>query len=964
MVLACVCASAQDVTALLKDGSNGEPIGFATISLTKSGQDKAYKYILSNEAGEVTFEKVRNGKYVFKAEMMGYLPVSKEFEMAGKDVALGTLEMKPDTRLLDAATVSATGNPVIIKKDTVEFNASSFKTTENDALEDLLKKLPGVEVAEDGSITFNGETIKKITIDGKTFFLDDPTLASKNLPAKMVEKLKVVNKKSEQAEFTGIDDGEEETVIDLSVKKGMMNGTFGNVLAGAGRDIPSTNVDPDWRYQTGGFVGKFTDKTQISFLFNGNNTNNRAFNDIAGGMMGGMMGGGGRMGDGRGGWGNGNGITTSWMGGANIASTLFDDKMNIGGNYLYNYSNKDVEERSDKATYLDDYTLYSSSSGFSNTMSQGHRMGMRLEHKFSENTSILFEPQFNIGGGTYAQESNSSTGMNSMDNLLNKSRSLSSGDNRNWNASGFGLFRQRLGIPGRTMTIMAHYNFSNNELRNGLNWSNTTSYVDGMARDSLINQVFTSSSRSRSLWANATYTEPVGNNFYVEANYSFRVANSTSDKNTDDVLADGSRVFSDRYSNSIVNGSTNHEGGFNVLYQAGKCRAQLGLAAVNTDTRNETTTWNSITQKYEPRAPYHSNVWKFSPRAMVYWEFNDNTSIRTFYRGESNQPSVNRLIPVPDVSDPLNISFGNPTLKPYFAHNLRGDFRFSNKQTFTSFNVRFNAGLTQDPIVNMTWYGANGGSYSMPFNGPTSANAGFNSFFNTQIAKSNFSLSNMLRFNWSNSSNYVGTDVAMDTYNNPNGGYYAFMDELIGNFEDENWYKAHVTENVTNNYSGAERLRITYRNDALELSATARTRINYSTYTISSIEPLLTFNNQLGTTANWTWEQIGLTTKGEFEYNWYNGYASAQAPEFILNAEIQKSVLKKMVTLALKGYDILGQAKNLSVNTNGNNYSETVNNTLGRYIIFSATVRFGTFKGGMGGGRGPGGPGGRGPMGR
>ena len=308
------------VSAVLIDESNGEPVGFATVSLTLDGAKKPSKYVLSEADGKVEISGVRAGSYTFKAELLGYLPYEKQIKVPDvKD--LGEIRMKVDTQQLDAASVSAAGNPIIIKKDTIEYNASSFKTTENDVLEDLLKKLPGIEVSEDGSITHNGQTIKKITIDGKTFFLDDPQLASKNIPAKIINKLKVVDKKSDQAEFTGIDDGEEETIIDLSIKPGMMKGTFGNVMAGGGHDLPSTNKEGDWRYQGAAFVGKFTDKTQLSFIANGNNTNNRGFNDLAGSMMGGMRGGGGGMGGGRGGNWNDNGITTSWMGGANGATT-------------------------------------------------------------------------------------------------------------------------------------------------------------------------------------------------------------------------------------------------------------------------------------------------------------------------------------------------------------------------------------------------------------------------------------------------------------------------------------------------------------------------------------------------------------------------------------------------------------------------------------------------------------------
>ena len=203
----------------LVDEISGEPVGFATVSIVKDGQTKPFKYALTDEKGKATIESVKKGAYTLKAELMGYITYTAKLKMESADVDLGKIKMKLDAEVIDAASVSATGNPVIIKKDTVEYTASAFKTTDNDVLEDLLKKLPGVEVSEDGTITANGQTINKITVDGKTFFLDDPQMASKNIPAKMVEKLKVIQKKSEQSEFTGIDDGQEETVIELSVNQ-------------------------------------------------------------------------------------------------------------------------------------------------------------------------------------------------------------------------------------------------------------------------------------------------------------------------------------------------------------------------------------------------------------------------------------------------------------------------------------------------------------------------------------------------------------------------------------------------------------------------------------------------------------------------------------------------------------------------------------------------------------------------
>ena len=343
--MAAVAVHAQNykVSLQLQDATTGEAVGFATVSITPEKGQSQPKYTLTDHDGHATLDKVRQGIYTLKAELMGYKTYEHTLRVINTSLDLGVIKMEQDREVLDAASVSAVGNPVVIKKDTVEYNASSFKISDDNMLVDLLKKLPGIEVSEDGTITSNGETISKITIGGKTFFLDDPQLASQNIPAKLIEKVKVVKKKSEQAEFTGIDDGEEETVIDLTVQKGMMNGLFGNVMAGGGVDIPSAGKAYTPRWQAAAMGGRFAEKSQVSVILNANNTNNRGFNDLSGNMMNSMgMGGGmggGMMGmGGGGGWGRSNGITTSWMGGVNGNFDLLDDKMDLGANYLYNGS--------------------------------------------------------------------------------------------------------------------------------------------------------------------------------------------------------------------------------------------------------------------------------------------------------------------------------------------------------------------------------------------------------------------------------------------------------------------------------------------------------------------------------------------------------------------------------------------------------------------------------------------------
>ena len=959
MLLMSFTAYAQNsftVKLKLVDEKTADPVSFATASLTVKGETAAAKYVLTDAEGTASLTKVRKGTYVFKAELMGYKPHEQEI-VVDKNLDLGEIKMSEDVEVLDAASVSAVGNPIVVKKDTIEYSASSFKTSDNDMLEELLKKLPGVEVEADGSITANGETITKIMIDGKSFFLDDPQLASKNIPAKLIEKVKVVEKKSDQALFTGIDDGEEETVIDLSMKPGMMDGWFGNLMAGGGHDVPGAGSDMnDMRYQGAGMIGRFTDNSQISIILNANNTNNRGFNDVAGSMMQGMRSGG--MGMGGGGWGRGNGIATSWMGGLNGAFDLFDGDMELAGNYMHNGTIRNVIEETARIESInDDARLFYNNNGTSTTRSLGHRFGMRLEHKFSENTSILFEPQINFGKGSFNEltQFRTDTEIGQVRDSTNHGYTSNLGDNDNLSASGFLLLRQRLGKPGRTISANVRFSFRNSEM-DGLNQS-LTSVKDVETKawsDEIINQRFDQTSNNSSLSGRVVYTEPLVEHLFLEANYQYSWNRNTSSKKTfnsgNDRLTDGMLdYFEDgetpdaRYSNEILNRSITQRAGLNLSYQTKKFRAQLGASLNPTDTYNETTGHD----------PYHSKVLNWSPQAMLNYEFNDNTHVRFFYFGRSSQPSTSQLLPVPDNSNPLSISLGNPNLDPYFNHSVRGMFGYTNKETFTSVHARFGASMVDNAITNAQWYDPAGVKYSIPVNGPGTGSTDLRIMVNSPFGNSGFSIFSMTFGRYNQSTSYIGADsFATDRYYDAEQASfnYALFNMDFPDLGESDEFITNKTETV----SFTQRLRLTYRNDFVELTVGGRTRMNKSWYTMDNLNLKPTWSNQVEGSMNWT-VPGGINLIADLDYNWYNGYTTPQEDEIILNAEVTKLLFKNKFTLALKAYDILGQSKNLSVSDNQNYHQEVRNNTLGRYIILSLTYRFGNF-GGMGGGRGPGGP--------
>ena len=958
LLLTCFSAYAQNsftVKLKLVDDKTSEPVSFATASLTVKGQTTAEKYVLTDAEGNASLAKVKKGTYVFKAELMGYKSHEQELTV-DKNIDLGVIKMSEDVKVLDAASVSAVGNPIVVKKDTIEYSASSFKTSDNDMLEELLKKLPGVEVEADGSITANGETITKIMIDGKSFFLDDPQLASKNIPAKLIEKVKVVEKKSDQALFTGIDDGDEETVIDLSLKPGMMEGWFGNIMGGGGHDVPGAGSDMnDTRYQGAAMIGRFTDKSQISVILNGNNTNNRGFNDMSGSMMQGMRGGGGGMGRGMGGWGRGNGIATSWMGGLNGTFDLFDGDMELAGNYMHSGNIRNVIEESSRITYLDDGSRFlNDQSGVSRTSSQGHRFGIRLEHKFSENTSILFEPRVNFGKGTYSELSDFVTQNEhgAVRDTTNLGKTMNIGYNDNWQTSGFLLLRQRLGKPGRTISANIRYSFSNNEMK-GLNQSWTQVREGGRDTLEIVDQKFGQNQRSASLSGRLVYTEPITEHFFFEANYQYGWSKNVSNKSTYNGI--GSLLTEDGaikqngydygnpdevYSNRIMNRSITQRAGINFSYQKEKFRAQLGVAANPTDTYNETTGHDT----------YRSEKLNWSPQAMLNYEFSDNAHVRFFYFGRSAQPSTSQLLPVPDNSNPLNISLGNPNLDPYFNHSIRGMYGYTNKETFTSVHTRFGASLVDNAITNAQWYDPAGVQYSIPVNGPGTGSADLRVMVNSPLGTdSGFSIFSMTFGRYNQSTSYIGKgSLESDKYYDAANASFDYA-KFNADFPDLGASDLFVNNKIQT-MSFTQRLRLTYRNDFVELTLGGRTRMSKSWYTMENSNLQATWNNQVDGSMNWTIPG-GINLIADVDYNWYNGYTTPQEDEIILNAEITKLLFKDKFTLALKAYDILGQSKNLSVTDASNYHQETRNNTLGRYIILSLTYRFGNF-GGMPGGHG------------
>ena len=906
----------------LTDSVSLEPVSYATVYVSKDGTTEKAYYAMTDGDGRGEIANIPAGKYVFVAELMGYYRLTHKVELKEGVNDLGEMLMNEDITMLNEVVVTAVGNQVVVKKDTVEYTATLFKTTDNDMLEDLLKKFPGMEVDSDGGITYQGETITKIMIDGKEFFLDDPSLASKNIPAKIINKVKVVNKKSDQAEFTGIDDGEEEKVLDLSVKPGLLESWFGNVAAGGGHDLQTDEHAA--RYQASGMVGRFTEDNQISIIFNGNNTNNRGFGDM--GMGGGMRG--------RGFGGNRGGIMTTWMGGINANMNIGGDRdRELGGNYLYSGMTRDVEERSSRTTFLNDsVSQHTDNNETSYMYSDGHRGGLEIDYKFNDKTSLLFRPSFNYNTSRYDERSEYSTD-NTRTGKVNDGISEASSDGISWRTNGRILYRQRIGEKaGRTLSLNVDYSISNSDYT-GTNYSLTNTYADGSPSGTeLVNQSYVQREDSYSASADLTYTEPLGKNFFLLGSYRFNWSNSQSEKDTRDILDDGtvSDVLDSTYSSRMQNTFLRHRMQLSFMKQEKNYNLQLGVNA-----QPSTTITND---DFNPERNVNYTVWNFAPSARFDYNFSNNEFLRINYNGSTSQPSVTQLMPVPDNSDPLYVTVGNMSLKPEFSNRFNMRYNYTDMESFSTYSVMGGFNFTKDDIINASWYNSTGTQYTVPVNSDRPTLGGNVMLMtNSQFGKSGFSLMTFTRGSVTSSLSYTGDNPEAETFEQ-------IQDYLIGG--------------RTTSMSLSENITFVFRNDYIETRLGASASYRKAWYEIASQARADTWDNAVFAEVNATlpW---GMELRTDARYNYYIGYeAGFGEPELMWNAEISQLFLKDKMTLRFKVYDILNQAKNNYRTTTDNYVEDTYNNTLGQYFMISLVYRFGNFDKMMGGSRGPGGPGG------
>ncbi|MBR5332540.1 MAG: TonB-dependent receptor [Muribaculaceae bacterium] len=894
--------------------SEKEPLLQASVRLL-AAKDSAYvKGGATDEQGRFRFNNVKSGKYIIQATYVGYESTYKNITVGADNLRVGEIVMNESSIMLKETTVVGVKTPIKVMEDTVEYNADTYKTQPNAVVEDLLKRMSGVEVGSDGKITAHGKEVTKILVDGKEFFSDDPKVASKNLPASMIDKLQVIDRKSDLARLTGVDDGEDETVINLTVKKGMKNGWFGTVDAGYGTDDHYKGIFN---------VNRFWNDNQITFLGNVNNVNEMGFAD--GGMNFRRFGG-------------DNGITSSQAFGVNF-NVGNKEIFRVGGDVMYSHSDR-YNEQSTNRQYL--YTdITSMSNMWKESRDNGHniRGGFRLQWNPDSSNTFEFRPNFSVNLNKSWSNDNSSTNTIGKGYTLDQlSENPVNSNGSSYNVGGSLVYNHNFkSRPGRSFSFQGRYQFSNtSELERTLSINkNTYSYDDNSTEEDDLNYAQYADNHTWNNMAQGriTWTEPLGDakngnflTFAYRAQYRWNNADKYTYSAPQEALNDIvlSYLTDDKYSykdleslfygydfvanDSLTNRFRNEyfnqdiRVGYKKVSKAYTLDAGLSLVPTMQKSENLSNPDKTIPESW---------VWNVAPFVRYRLKMSKSRSLNVNYMGRSSQPSMAQIQPVPDYSDPLNVVIGNPELKPTFAHNVNVRFQDFNMEAQRSIMLMGFVRYNQNSIVSKT-------SFDPETGGRVTNYTNENGVWNARLM-------NM---------------ISMPLRNKA----FSFSNHLFGFYSATVGYN-NAERNRSGSFMVGESFSFAWRPDyfEFELRPSYNLQIVRNTVQKTSDRNVHTYGGTFNATYN---APFGLSVNSELTYSGYQGYTIGEDDpnQWLWNASIGYSFLKgRAATVSLKAFDLLQQKVSIRRNVTANYIDDTEYNTLTRYFMINFTYKFNTF---------------------
>ncbi len=897
------------IKGIVQDTLSGQPLNNATITVFLAKDSSLVSFSRTNSSGAFTIRQLDNGNYRLLVTHVGYVNISRLFSISAglQEINFGTLSINNKSNLLQEVTVTQEKPPVVIRNDTLEFNAGSFKTKPNAVVEDLLKKLPGVQVDKDGKIKSNGEEIKKVLVDGKEFFGNDPKMATKNLPADAIDKVQVFDRKSDQSRFTGFDDGNSEKTINLTIKPEKKNGVFGKATAGAG---------DKGLYQGNFNVNSFSKERQLSAIGMLNNTNKQGFSfmdilNFTGGLPNMGRGGGvqldmNSMGLPIQGASNNQGITTTKAGGINYNNT-WQKNLELMSSYFYNRLQTDKNETAFQQWLLPGNNYNTTRTNNSNNVTESHRVNISGDYKLDTANSLKLTSTVNWQQSAYRVNSryNAVAGAG---NLLNDGYANSSVEGKGYSWNNSALFRHRFAKKGRTFSLTVSANLNNTSSNGALTSLNNYYQPNGSLQQSdTINQVNEQANKSGSYGAVLSYTEPLSKKSLLEFNYNFNALHSTADKATFDFdrFSGKHSALNNALSNNFVNDYIYHRPGINWRYQQKKFNFAIGAAAQQASLQSQ---FHLIAAD----SALKRSFFNFLPRATLQYSINQFKNIRTSYNTFTRQPSVTQLQPLADNTDPLNIKIGNADLKQEYYHRLQAEYISFDPYRHTSFFAGLSGGLTRNRIVNADQLSSQGQRITRPVNVNGVYNVSLNTSwgFPVKIFKSKLNLNTEISKNHT-----IGFINGAQNKSN----VWMAAQEIVWNYS----YK-----------------------EILDLSAGTEIIYNDVKYSLQQQQNLQYWNQRYTAEVN-VYLPAGFSIASDVDYTTRSGLTQGYNLSAVLwNAGIAKQVFKnRKGQIRLQVFDLLNQNIGVSRSSNQNYIEDLSYNVLKRFWQLSFTYNLSRFAG-------------------
>ena len=925
--LCVIRAAAQEprertISGNVHDAELKEPMVQATVQLFWAKDSSFVGGTVTDLRGNFAVEAPSNGIFRVKISSIGFQPIQREVTIRrNQSVDMGQLMMATDAVLLKEAVVTGRAAQVVVKKDTLVYNPEAYRTPEGSPIEELIKRIPGAEVDEDGNITINGKAVKKILVDGKEFMLGDVETALKNIPVEIIQNMKFYDQQSDQARITGIEDGNKETVIDFTIKKGMNRGYMTNLdLAGG----------TEHRYASRGMASSFTDKTRFVLMGNFNNKDENS------------------------GWWNRRGLNANKMLGTNFN---YDDGEKLKADASVRWNHRDGDNQSENASenfYSQTNRTFSNSFSRSLSRSNNWNGNIRVEWKPDTLTNLLLRANGSTGTNDGLSTSMSATydddpylyvadplGMVHdttsplYSHLVNHNHgaSLSYGENKN--AWAMLQFYRRLNRRGRNITLRVEGSMGDSDNRNVSNNEVVLHRVDSSYYTARYN---TTPSDNKGYVLSALYSEPLWKGAHLQFNYELRYNQNKSDRQTYDFSHLPTNPFSDiapSYRDWDPWIGSFDQAALDTLLDKNLSR----FSEYKNYTHNIRVTLRHWQEEYDYNIgvlvqPQHSNfvqdyrgiyvdtirnVTNITPTIDFHYKFSDQQNIYVHYRGDTRQPDITQLLEIRDDSNPLYITSGNSGLKPQFTNSLNIYYNNYIQKYKRSIVLYGNYRHIRNSISNMVTYNPEtGGSESRPenINGNWNADGGFN--FSTAIDSMG---------HWN-----VGSDTRL-RYNN----YVSYVSQGMSG----------SVKNTTKSTNVTQRLNASFRNDWLEVTLDGNVNYQHSRNELQPSADLDTWRFSYGGQMM-VRLPIGLEISTNIHENSRRGYndPSSNTNELIWNGQISKSFLKsKTLVVALNFYDLLGQQSNYDRWVNATGRSDTRYNSINSYAMLHVRYRLNMFGG-------------------